>query len=187
MSPATLLNLITLVALLGTSAAQVTSSAEMKGSEKHRAFYTRTASEIAETNPAVDRSTLDKDLPVVEDAEEKVRRGYPHSFSDSDITHITAYAWMDFRKRQPSGQLDSDRFVKFTLESYGGLKITSTPTGAAIEVDAKPWSDPTDAQGSCRTGKRQIKLSKAGYKDEIGFATVNEGQWTLFHRDLKKK
>jgi hypothetical protein len=172
--------------LLGLALAQ-TASTGVNESTEHAVFYKHAAEEIKKANPAVKLSTLNQDLALVERTEPTLRRRYPKTFSDADIRDITASAWMDFRERQPNEPIDLDKFAKFALESYGGLRITSKPIGAAIDVDSKPWSDTTNAQSSCRTGTRSIKLTKPGYEDEVGNAIVSEGRWTSFHRNLRKK
>jgi PEGA domain-containing protein len=178
---------IVLVSLCAVTGSQVASTAEMRESSGQKMLYKRTAGEIARANPAVSKETLQLDLAVVQNAEPRLREHYPNTFTDSDVWHIAADAWVGFREKQPKEQLDVDKFAKLASESYGGLKITSKPDGAAIEVDSKRWDDPTNARGSCHTGTRLIKLSKSGYQTVAGNAVVTEGKWTLFHRDLKAK
>jgi hypothetical protein len=117
----------------------------------------------------------------------KLRAHFSRSFKDADVGQIECDGWSDYMKLYPHEQPDTDKFLKFVSENFGGLKVTSTPDGAAIEVDGKPWSDTTNAQNSCRVGVRHVKLTKPGYQEEVGEAIVKEGQWTLFQRDLKKK
>lgn len=93
---------------------------------------------------------------------------------------------MDFRVQNTQAALDSQSFGEFA-SGYGGLRITSAPDGASIEVDKKKWDSNTNTQDGAAVGERQIKLSKSGYEDEYGTAVVIKGKWTLFHRDLKKK
>jgi hypothetical protein len=162
-------------------------ASQQQDSSTHTTVYKRAAHEIAKSNPAISNATLDQDLHLVDNVESKVRAYYPKTFSDEDVQRITVQTWIDLRQAKPEGPLDLDRFERYALESFGGLRITSQPEGAAIEVDQRPWADSTDAQSSCRTGNRHIKLSKDGYEDEVGDAVVKEGQWTLFNRTLKKR
>ena len=134
-----------------------------------------------------DSGTFGNDAHVLAASESKVRARFGSSFSDADINQIECLAWADYRRQNPTGSLDPDKFARYAADAYGGLKITSTPEGAAISVDDKPWTDPTNAQEACRIGVRRVKLSKSGYQDETGEAKVQQGQWTVFHKDLKPK
>jgi hypothetical protein len=173
--------------VFGLAQSQVTSKSRPEGTSNRVAVYKHAANQIAKADPNVSPETLQYDLPVVENAEQKLRAFYPASFSDSQVRHINTLAWMDYRDDHPNGKLDLDTFAKFAYESYGGLEVTSTPSGASIVVDSKPWGDLTDVKSSCRTGKRHITLSKQGYEDAEGDTVVTEGQWTIFHKDLNKK
>jgi PEGA domain-containing protein len=183
----TLIFMIGIAVFCGHAHSQVASTAPPERPSDGKDIYKETANQIAKANPKVNPQTLQYDLSVVQRAEPKLRERYPVSFSDADVQHIATQSWMDFRTQHPNDKLDLDKFAKLASESYGGLKVTSTPNGAAIEVDSRLWDDPTNAQSSCRTGTRHIKLSKPGYDDAEGDAVVVEGQWTLFHKDLKKK
>jgi hypothetical protein len=160
---------------------------QQQNSSTHTTVYRRAAHEITKANPTVNANTLEQDLPLVDGVERKIRAHYPKTFSDENIQQITIQTWADLRKREPNGALNMTGFEQYALQSFGGLQITSQPEGAAIEVDDKPWSDTTNAQSSCRTGTRHIKLSKDGYKDAVGDAVVTEGRWTVFNRTLSKR
>jgi len=127
------------------------------------------------------------DMRVFQSAQPKLRAHFSGGFSDPDIQRIECEGWRDYKKLHRGEQLDADKFLKFASENFGGLKVTSNPDGAAIKVDDKLWSDATNAQSSCKVGTRHIRLTKPGYQDGVGDAIVKEGQWTLFHKDLKKK
>jgi hypothetical protein len=146
-----------------------------------------TAKQQSANTFACEPTSSQAEVRVFQAAQPKIRAHFSATFSDSDIQQIECDGWRDYRKLHPGEQLDADKFLKFASENFGGLKVTSNPDGAAIRVDDKPWSDATNTQSSCKVGIRHVKLTKPGYQDELGDAIVKEGQWTLFHRDLKKK
>lgn len=180
-----------LILLLGTASVIAYSQVATKEAAEHprgrASIYKDAANHIASANPKVKPQTLAHDLPVVESAEPRLRGAFPATFSDSEVRQINTSAWVDYRAEHPNDKLDLDGFAKLASQSYGGLRITSNPSGASIEVDSRAWDDLTDAQSTCRTGTRHIRLSKDGYEEADGDVLIVEGQWTVFHKDLKKK
>jgi hypothetical protein len=127
------------------------------------------------------------DLTELRGAQAKVRSKFDASFSDTDVQMVECRAWQDYRREHPNEKLDLDRFVTYAAANYGGLRVRSTPEGAAIIVDNTPWDGPTDAQNMCTVGTRHVVLKKPGYYDETGDAMVKQGGWTVFERTLKPK
>jgi len=127
------------------------------------------------------------DFAVIQSADAKVRSKFDASFSDTDVRVVECRAWQEYRRQHPNEPLDLDRFAAYAAANYGGLKVRSTPEGAAIIIDNTPWEGPTDAQNMCSVGTRHVTLKKEGYWDESGDAIVKEGEWTVFERTLKAK
>ncbi len=134
----------------------------------------------------VKQSEMD-DWGVLRGARAKLRASFSDTFSDSDIRELDCLAWQEYRKENPNGKLDLDKFAAYAAANYGGLRVRSTPEGAAIIVDNSAWDGPTDAQNMCTVGTRHVVLSKPGYYDESGDIVVQQGQWANFERTLKPK
>lgn len=151
-------------------------------------LQTATAEEIARENPSMSFDLLKEDGRAIQTAYPKVKTAFEkEGFTTSQVDQIVARAWKDYRSDHASGKLDSDRFVKYAEENFGGLSISSAPTGAAVYVDGKKWDDPTDCKGLTHTGRRKVVLIKEGYVEVDEYVQVNAGAWTSFSKTLKKK
>jgi len=158
-----------------------------RGEMYSQAAYSKAAAEISKSNPAVSRKTLEKDTFQVREAEPSVKKLFKKgALSDEDVQLISISAWKDYRQEQPKGEFSIDRYVNL-VDEFGLLVITSTPNGAAIKVDGRPWEDPTNARNGARAGVRTVRLSKPGFEDAVGDVDVKKGESTLFHADLKPK
>lgn len=152
-------------------------------------WYNQKEAEILRENPNINPETLRNDRTAIGAAYWKLKVFYSDKQfgqSDTELLEITGRAWFEFREKDSKSRLTSDEFVALG-QGYGGLKIKSDPPGAAIRVDDKAWTEPTNTEGATRTGERAIRLSKPGYQDISGAAVVKQGQWTTFFRKLKKK
>jgi hypothetical protein len=116
----------------------------------------------------------------------KIYKGTEFGNSDSDACEVLTSAWSVLRVSKPNAQLT---LVDLTTasESYGGLHITSVPSGARIYVDDGLWNDLTDAKAVSHAGLRTVRLSMEGYDDAVGQVVIGQGKWAEFHRELKKK
>jgi len=147
-----------------------------------------TADEIAQTNPSMSADLLKQDGVAIQAAYPKLKMAFEkQGFASSQVDQIIAYAWKDFRNDHPSGKLDSVRFAKYTEENFGGLHISSQPTGAIVYVDDKKWDETTNCNGLTHAGKRKITLIKEGYDEVTDYVQVNAGAWSSFTKTLKKK
>lgn len=152
-------------------------------------WYKQKEAEILKENPNINPETLRNDRTAIRAAYWKLKVFYSDKQfgqSDTELSEITGRAWFEFRENNSKSRLTSDEVVALG-QGYGGLKIESDPQGAAIRVDDKGWTEPTNAESATRTGERAIRLSKLGYQDENGTAVVKQGEWTTFFRKLKKK
>ena len=72
-----------------------------------------------------------------------------------------------------------------TPEAMGTIRVTSVPTGAKVFLDGTDKGLTTDCTlSNVNTGSHSIKLTKAGYADFQGTATVTAGQTTNFNAAL---
>lgn len=152
-------------------------------------WFTARAGEISSEYQKTTPETLKNDKLVIKNAYPKIRAFYSDKEfgrSDSQLLNILGHTWSDFRKENPNIKLTSEKFATLA-EAYGGLRITSDPPGAEIQIDEKPWVDPTNTEGAAHVGERVIRLSKEGYEPASGTALVKQGEWTPFFRKLKKK
>jgi len=151
-------------------------------------WYSKTADDIAKSNHAVKEETLRQDIRVIKAAQPTLYKMLSQEgLRTSDSRMITSAAWSEFRKDHPNDKLEEDKFVKFAAEEFGILAVTSKPDGADIEVDARPWTDKTNAENGVRVGTRHVRVSMPGYEDSEGNSEVKKGKRTLFHADLKAK
>ena len=108
-------------------------SLKLLGSSKHVAV------EDIERDKSETKQSETDDWGVLRGAQSKLRANFSDSFSDSDIRELDCLAWQEYRKKNPDGKLDLDKFAAYAAANYGGLRVRSTPEGAAIAVDNLPW------------------------------------------------
>jgi hypothetical protein len=142
----------------------------------------------SQEDPSLNAHLAGEDFATLVTAQKRLQSAYEKRGLDScDSTEATVLAWRYIRARQPNGHLDEDALVKFAGEGFGGLKIVSTPPGAAIRVDSKPWDRPTNTMSWTRVGTRTITLSRDGYEDSQGEQVVVAGTVVEYQRKLLKK
>jgi len=148
----------------------------------------RTAEEISDARPEISPNLLAND-------EEAVRASLPavrYAFAKRGLTYRQAdqlafYGWKQLR----TGRLDSaaslspKTLIEF-IDDFEMLTITSTPSGARIEIDGKLQSDKTNNTSYASHGIYRIKLSLNGYEPAQGTCEVKENEPAVFDRTLKK-
>ncbi|MFZ0898307.1 MAG: PEGA domain-containing protein [Candidatus Sulfotelmatobacter sp.] len=189
-----LVRLVLVISILGPFCATLNSqrnpheTLQGQSDSTQEAWYSKTAADIGRSNRAVKEETLRDDIGVIRAAEPALYKTLSQEGLSADNSRmITRTAWIEFRKDRPNNKLEEGDFVKFAAEEFGILAVTSKPDGADIAVDARPWTDKTNAENGVRVGTRHVRVSMAGYEDSEGSSEVKKGKRTLFHADLKPK
>lgn len=189
-----LVRLVLAISVLGPFCATLNSQSNShetfqgRSDSTQEVWYSKTAADIGRSNRSVKEETLKNDIGVIRAAEPALYKTLSQKGLSADNSRmITATAWSEFRKDHPNDKLQEADFVKFAAEGFGILAVTSKPDGADIEVDARPWTDKTNAENGVRVGRRHVRVSMAGHEDSEGSPEVKKGERTLFHSDLKPK
>ncbi len=86
------------------------------------------------------------------------------------------------RTTTQSISVEENKPQTFTLQAptpiTGTLSIISQPLGAAISIDGKDYGTTPKNITDMLIGSHQVKLSKAGYNDELLTATVKENEFS---------
>jgi hypothetical protein len=142
---------------------------------------------IHKSHPEITQATLNQDKAEIGTAFPKVWVGSDASLSDGETANLLATVWKDYRDSDPRAQLDAPK-VTALANGYGGLRVTTTPSGAKIWVDGKLWDGTTEQTCFTRSGARKVKVGGLeNYNDEEASVTVVATRVIVFSRTLKRK
>jgi hypothetical protein len=145
------------------------------------------AEKVGAKNRLISRETVNQDATRLTRADHGVRPYYrQRGFSDEQVNKIHELALTEIRHNDPNGTVTLAAYKK-AVEDFGAIKIDTTPPGAEVRLDGKPWDEPTSTTALTHSGSRMIQLFKPGYKSVNDSVTVVAGASVTFSRTLIKE
>lgn len=143
--------------------------------------------EIADACPEVTYDTLENDTEVVQASLPAIQYVFSkRGFNTLEAVKATIYGWEQLRIKQlkATAELSPKELINY-VTGFGQLIITTSPSGASIQIDGSVRTNKTEDVEWATPGTYRLRLSLDGYESIESECAVEEGKPTHFERTLK--